>query len=240
MLTAYLTRTQQLLQNPPASTQLYATSDLTSYINSARSQLAGEMECVRNYASLALATGASTATFTSATFGGATGIAGILAVRGITISLASGQVWLRPRPFPWFQTYHLNNPVPQPGIPSTFSQFGQGVSGTIYVDPVPDQPYTLNLDTVCYPIPLVDDTTAEAIPFPYTDAVSYYAAYLALTSAQRTADAQGMWQQYQLFAQRARQMSNSAVNPMQYPQAGNPVRANQLGIQPRQGGQGGG
>lgn len=242
MLTAYLTRTQQLLQNPPASTQLYPTSDLTAFINSARGQLAGETECVRVYATLALAAAARSAAFTSASFGSTTGISGIFALRGATISLASGQVWLRPRPFPWFQLYHLNNPIPPSGIPTVYSQFGQGVSGSIYVDPLPDQAYTLNLDAVCQPVNLGDDTTPEAIPYPYTDAVPYYAAYLALTSAQRTSDAHEMWQQYQTFASRARSMSNSAVNPGQYPQSGNPVRAGQLGIQAQvaRGAQGGG
>ena len=234
MLTAYLTRTQQLLQNPPANSQLYATSDLTSYINSARGQLAGETECIRQYATLALTAGVGTAGFSSATLPAS--VAGIFTVRGVTISLAGGQVWMRPRPFPWFQLYHLNNPVPQQGQPTVYSQFGQGSAGTLYVDPVPDQNYTLNLDAVCLPIALVDDTTAEAIPYPYTDAVPYYAAYLALTSAQRTADAQAMWQQYQTFASRARSMSNGAVNPGQYPQGGNPVRAGQLGIQSQSGG----
>ena len=236
MLTAYLTRTQQLLQNPPATSQLYSTADLTSYINSARGQLAGETECIRQYVPLPIALSARSAAFGSATF--PTGVAGIFTVRGVTINLASGQVWMRPRPFPWFQTYHLNNPVPQPGQPNVYSQYGQGSTGTLYVDPLPDNNYTLNLDAVCSPIALVDNTTVEVIPYPYTDAVPYYAAYLALTSAQRTADAQGMWQQYQTFASRARSMSNGAVNPGQYPQGGNPVRAGQLGMQAQQGGGG--
>ena len=71
----------------------------------------------------------------------------------------------------------------------------------------------------------------------YADAVPYYAAYLAFLSAQRAADADRMWQQYQTFAARARQMSNGPVNPTQYPQGGNPVMNNQLGNQPQQRGQ---
>ena len=57
MLTAYLTRTRQLLQNPAATVALYADADLTAYINTARSELAGETECVRDYSTLAMAAG---------------------------------------------------------------------------------------------------------------------------------------------------------------------------------------
>jgi hypothetical protein len=94
----------------------------------------------------------------------------------------------------------------------------------------------MNVDCVCYPAALTTDTDPEAIPYPYTDSVPYYAAYLAYLSSQRAADADRMWQQYQLFSSRARQISNGSVNPGQYPQSGSPVRANQLGVQPQQGG----
>ena len=197
MLTAYLTRTQELLQNPVPSSPLYATTDLTSYINSARSQIAGESECIRVMGTLALMLGTQVYPFSSIVVTGTSGVSGVFTVRGATVAIASGQVWLTPRPFPWFQTYYLNNPVPQQATPRRYSQFGQGVSGSFYIDPVPDQPYTLSMDCACYPISLVDDTTAEALPFPWTDCVPYYAAYLALMSSQRTTDATAMWSQYQ-------------------------------------------
>jgi len=229
MLAAYLLRTTQLLQNPPAAASLYATSDLTSYINSARGQIAGEAECIRVMGTLALTGGTQAYPLASISVSGTAGVASALTVRGATVSVASGQAWLHPRAFPYFQTYYLNNPVPQQGITKQYSQFGQGAGGSLYVNPVPDQAYTLNLDCVCLPVALVDDTTAEAIPYPWTDCVPYYAAYLALMSAQRTTDAQAMWQQFQTFMQRARQLSNPSVNPMQAAQSGNPTRAGQLG-----------
>ena len=231
MLAAYLLRTTQLLQNPPASASLYAPSDLTSYINTARGQIAGESECVRVMGTLALTAGTQVYPLSSVSVSGTAGVAGVLNVRGANVSVASGQAWLHPRPFPYFQTYYLNNPVPQQGMTKQYSQFGQGAGGSLYVNPVPDQAYTLNLDCVCYPIALVDDTTAEAIPYPWTDCVPYYAAFLALMSAQRTGDADHMWQQFQTFMQRARQMANPSVNPMQAAQSGNPTRSGQLGMQ---------
>lgn len=229
MLTAYLTRTQQLLQNPPATTALYSTADLTSYINTARSQIAGETECIRSLGTLALAAGAASAAFTSVTTG--SGIAGVFTVRGVTVGLVLGQRWLAPRPFPYFQTYYINNPVPKRGFPTSYSQFGQGEAGTLYFNPTPDRAYSAQVDAVCVPVALADDSTVEAIPYPYTDAVPYYAAYLAFLSAQRPMDADRMWQQFQVFVTRARQMSNGPVNPRQYAQQPNPMRPGQLGQQ---------
>lgn len=231
MLSTYLLQTTQLLQNPPSQANtLYQTSDLTDYINTARGQLAGETECIRRKGTLALTLGNGVYSFTAIVFAD-TSVSAAFAVRGITFSIGTGQRWMRPRPFPYFQLYHLNNPVPEPGAPTTYSQYGQGSTGSIYVDPVPDQNYTLNLDCICAPTPLLDDTTVEAIPYPYTDAVPFFAAYLALMSARRLTDADALWKQYQTFAARARGMSNGPVLPQQYPQSPSLVRAGQLGTQ---------
>ena len=47
MLNAYLTSTQLLLQNPAPTAALYSPANLTSFINTARGQLAGESESIR-------------------------------------------------------------------------------------------------------------------------------------------------------------------------------------------------
>lgn len=240
MLTAYLTQTKRLLQNPGAPTSLYSDVDLTSWINTARGQLAGDAECIRNYASLALVANQRTYNFSSITLGSpSTGIQGVFKVNTVWYQVASGQVWIRPRPWEWFSLYSLNNPVPGSGPPLRWSQFGQGVNGTIWIDPLPNIAYTVPLDTVCYPVNLVDDTTVEAIPFPWTDSVPYFAAYLALLSAQapaRQADADKMLSRYDEFKNRARRYSTPSVLPGLYAQVPNAVRSNQLG----QSGQGAG
>lgn len=231
-LNAYLTSTRQLLQNPSAPSTLYSDSDLTSWINTARGQLAGESESIRFSAALALGVGTQVYNFSSIDLTGSTGVQGVINVRTIWLQVASGRVWIRPRPFEWLSLYALNNPVPQQGPPVMWSQYAQGVGGSIYFSPVPDFIYAAILDTVCYPVPLVDDTTPEAIPYLWTDAVPYFAAYLALLSSQNAArqnDAQRMFERYTDFANRARRFSTPSVLPYQYPQSGNPVRANQLG-----------
>ena len=50
----------------------------------------------------------------------------------------------------------------------------------------------MDWDAYCNPIPLVNDTTVEAIPEPFTASVKYYAAYLAHINAQRKDDAEYM------------------------------------------------
>lgn len=244
MLDQYLTATRRLLQNPSAPTSLYSSTDLTAYINTARNQLAGEGECVRVMGTLALTAGVQVYPFSDIDLGAAaaTGVAGTLNVRTMWRQIGSGQTWMRPRPFEWFSLYVLNNPNPQQGQPSIWSQFGQGVLGTIYVSHVPDDAYTATLDLVCYPDALESDSDPEPIPSLWTDAVPFFAAYYALLSSQngaRQADAERMMQRYGEFVARARRSANPSALPYLYPQSGNPTQANQLGLQPaaRTGGQ---
>jgi hypothetical protein len=66
--------------------------------------------------------------------------------------------------------------------PFWFANYGQGDQGSLYVYPVPDQNYPAELDTLLLPAELVDDTSIELIPRPWTYAVPFYAAFLALLS----------------------------------------------------------
>lgn len=62
------------------------------------------------------------------------------------------------------------------GRPICFSSFGQG---QLYIGPVPDQIYTIEIDSVYLPTPLVYSTDVDSITNPYTSAVKYYAAHQA-------------------------------------------------------------
>jgi hypothetical protein len=244
MLTAYQTATSQLLQNPAAPNPLYATTSITGWINTARGQLAGESESIRALATISLVQGQQVYPFSSLTFSvasGTSGIQGAVKVQTMWYTTGTGQLWVRPRPFSWFSLYELNNAAPVQGAPLRWAQYGQGAEpnlsvggGSIYVSPVPDKSYTATFDCICYPIALVDDTTKEAIPYLWTDAVPYFAAYLALLSAQSTArinDAKRMLELYTEFTNRARRFSTPGILPGIYPQNPSPVRGNQLGYQ---------
>ena len=241
-LTAYVAATQRLLQNPlPVTGSEYSTADLTTYINTARSWAAGEGRCVRDYSSLTLAAGTRTYAFSSITVSAAgvtAGIGSVLNIDALWVNVGAGQVWTQTRPWPWFSLYHLNNPAPQQGQPTMWSQFGQGVSGTLFVDPVPDQPYVAPVATVCLPTALADDSTAEALPYPWTDAVPFGAAYYALLSAQREQDAELMLNRFKMFVAQARRVSNSDVVPNSYAQHPDMTLSNKLGLKflPQSGG----
>lgn len=241
MLNYYVMRTQQLLQLPAAPASLYPVNDIKQYINIARGQLAGEGECVRRMATVSTVIGQRDYAFEDLNFTSPTGISGAIHVRRVAVSIGEGQLWMTPRPFEWFDLYCLNNVVPPSGVPDTWAQFQQGAApastgaysgGTFYIDPIPDSVYELRCDCVCYPIPLVLNTDPEVIPYLWTDAVPFLAAYYALLSAQtgaRMNDADRMMAMYTQFVQRARTATNPSVNRWQYEQAPDPVQARKLG-----------
>ena len=250
MLLAYQTQTQRLLQNPGAPISLYSLTDITSYVNTARGQLAGEARCVRVLGTIPTVVGQRNYNFSSIALGtpSVTGVQGVIHIRSIRYAVAQGFKTLMPRAWPWFEFYHLNNPLPPSGAPVIWSQYGQGSAGlgsitgegsglmgtgSFYINPIPDMVYTLTCDCVCYPIALVADTDFEAIPYLWTDAVPFYAAYYALLSAQtsaRMADGERYYQYYTQFVQRARDASTPDVLRYEYEQVPDPTALNQMGL----------
>jgi hypothetical protein len=86
------------------------------------------------------------------------------------------------------------------GRPVCFSVYGQQ---QIYIGPVPDQSYAIDLDTVVLPpaLSLNNPNQTDVINDPYTRPVSYYAAYKAKFKEQSYGEAEIFKQQYQLQAQ---------------------------------------
>ena len=248
MLTSYLTSTRSLLQLPGSnSTSLYSDVDLTRFINTARGQVAGEGECIRVHGTIPTVVGQESYTFAAINVGApaTTGVQGVINIQSMHYVVGNGQLWLTPRPWPWFTLYNRNNAAPQPGPPKEWAQYGQGAApsgiantqisgGSFYISPLPDDIYTLNCNTICYPQALALDTDVEALPYYWTDAVPFFAAYFALMSAQtnaRMADAAQMYKgHYNEFMSRARNQSNPSVNSWIYSQAGDPAQAQKMGI----------
>ena len=246
----YLPQTRNLLQLPGTnSTSLYTDANLTLWINIARGQVAGEAECIRVMGTINTVAGQTPYAFSGVNTGVPTvnGVQGIINIRSLSYNVGSGPLWMTPRPWPWFSLYNQNNAAPRSGPPKEWAQFGQGAApgvsgtsqgavsgGTFYVSPVPDQVYTLNCNATCYPVPLVADSDPEAIPYLWTDAVPFFAAYFALMSAQtnaRMADAAQMYKgHYNEFMDRARKQSNPSVNRWIYSQSLDPAQAPKLGI----------
>lgn len=238
-LDTYIDRTRRLLQVPAAPNALYPNADLVDFINQARGQVAGEGECIRQMGSFQTAANTRVYNYNAITLSPNVSqglVAGVIHVRSLRYVVGDGYQWVTPRAWEWFNVYHLNNVVPPTGVPSTWAQFQQGALGSLYVDPVPDGVYTMQADCVCYPTDLSADSQVEAIPYLWTDAVPFFAAFLACLSAQsgqRQADADRHFTRYSAFIERARQFANPSVNRTQYEQAKEPAAMNRYGMQQR-------
>lgn len=217
-LFSYMQRTQQLLHDK--TEQQFNVADIVSYINSARGQIAGEGQCIRNTTLLAVSADLQIYNFSAFSFA-PTGTAGVFNVRQITVDNGSTVAMLTQRPFPWFNQYCLT--ATTLGQPTTWAQQGQGSLGSLYFYPTPNIAYTMFCDAAFIPAALALDTDAEAIPYPWTDAIPYYAASLALQSVpeeKRRGDAMKLWDQYTEFMARARRHATTGVLPRQMQQNG--------------------
>jgi hypothetical protein len=238
LLDIYLTQTNQLLEYPEAPDPLYSNADLTLWINRARQQLAGESQSIRVLGTVSTVVAQNLYEFSGINVSSVAGVASALHVRSIRYAVGLGFSRLRVRNYEWFETYELNTATPQSGPPAVWAQYGQGETGSFFVSPLPDDVYVMTCDCVCLPIDLVDDTTVEAIPSLWQDAVCYFAAYLALLSAQsaqRQNDAQRMLDRYTEFTDRARKFATPGVNSYLYPQNQDPTMLNKIGLTPKAG-----
>jgi hypothetical protein len=210
MLEQYLADTQDLLND--AEGQFFRVPRLTNYINKSRRRIAAASGCLR-----VLPPGTYTVpnqevyelkAWNSLVQTQMPGVHSILFVRSIAIGIGGkwdggeivGGSW-KPvwRQIPWsdfqarFRIYGRTfiGTISDPGW---WTQFGQGPTGKIYLAPIPSQWQPIELDLTCIPAPLTNDDTPEPIPYPWTDAVPYWAAVLALMQQQRAQDAQAMAQ----------------------------------------------
>ena len=227
-LTAYVQQTQRLLNDPLAAE--FQVADLQTYVNIARAQLAADAECLRQPAAITAIAGQRAYSWASATFVGQGSVSGqgglpvpqglgaVLTAKNMACVTAAGTARMYVRSWPWLNYYLVQRLVPNSGQPLRWAEFEPGVNGSFYVDPVPNSAlFGFLLDAVCVPSVLTQDSQPEPIPYPWTDAVPYYAAYLAYTNAQRMQDAQEMLTQYRLFARRGTQMTTPTQLPRAFP-----------------------
>lgn len=231
MLNNYMQQVQRLVHD--VKQDLFDPADLVAYINVSRGQIAADGACIRYLATVTTTSASRSYNFSSLSTGTAsvTGITGVINVRSVLYASGTGFKWVIPRPWAWFQFYSMSNTAPASGAPATWAQFGQGAAGTgtgsgatgsFYLDPIPDAVYTLTCDSACYPQTLSVDSDVEAIPYLWTDAVPYFAAYLALLTSDRKEyqdKAMRMFDLYKLFTMRARGAATPLVNRYLYEQS---------------------
>jgi len=232
MLNSYLQTTRRIAMNDQVFAKVI-DADLRDWINIARGQVAGESECIRVYATLAVSPPTQQYPFSAVAFpAGTTGVANVQLVRGITWQVADGAKVVYSREWEWLNRFYIATPIPQAGPPKYWAQFGQGTQGTIFIN-LPDTAYTLNLDTACLPSPLVTDADPEAVPKLWTDAVPYYADYMGYLQHQVKDAADKMMELYQTFMARARAAATPSQLPHQFAGTPDPTLANKLGISQR-------
>lgn len=231
-LTYYQQTVRRLLLNDQTFAR-FNDFDGKDWINTARGQIAAESECIRVYSTLAIDTPTQQYPFSAIAFpAGTAGVAVVQSVRDITWQVAGGRKKVYSREWEWFNRFVLSTPIPVAGPPRYWAQYGQGTQGTIFVNQ-PDSPYTLFLDTVCLPSPLNSDTDPEALPGLWTDAVPYFATYMAFLQQGDRDNADNMMRLYSTFMQRARDGATPSELPHQFAGVPDQTLGNKLGIQQR-------
>ena len=228
----YLAQTQRLLQNPGASAALYATSDLAYYINQARNYVAGDAQCVRANGTYSLPALATSFTFAQISISG-TGYQETQVINQMRATLPGGSFSpMYSRPFQWFRSYNTGSPISAQGVPQEWAQQGQGSLGTVTVYPAPYATTVIDMDLVALPSALSSDSDPDVIPDQFSSAVPFFAAYLAYLSAQRTADADGMFQKYTQYKDMARKFANGEVLSWQGSQGKDIAKLASYGLRP--------
>ena len=80
--------------------------------------------------------------------------------------------------------------------PGWWTQYGEGPIGSLFLAPIPGQQQPMEVDLTCIPEDLLTDRAPEIIPYPWADAVAYWAATLCLMQQQRREDAVAMAQAF--------------------------------------------
>lgn len=210
MLSAYTAEVQNLLNDQQG--QFFRLETLHDYINRARRRISSVSGCIR-------VTPAGTMTvprqerypfkhWDSLIQEQRPGSHSILACRSLAVAIGGkwerGQIvgggwkplWRRV-PYSDFQSrFRIYNQtffgtISEPGW---YSQYGLGPDSELLLAPIPAQPQPMEVDLTLVPAAMVSDDDEEPMPYPWRDAVSYWAATLCLLQQQRREDAQAMAQ----------------------------------------------
>lgn len=207
-LSQYITQCRRLLHD--ANGNFYTDAELTDYINDARNRLVRDTGCLRTIQSSATVTNQETYAFSSLPEGNQT-----MDIININLYWGNSRVPLLYRPWTDFnaQLRYWQNYT---GRPIAFSMYG---TRTFYLGPVPDQVYTIELDTVIEPLPLVASSDPDTIPDIWTSPVAYYASHTAKFKEQSYGEAEIFKQQYVKNAQNLVSNTFTRRLPTAYSQA---------------------
>lgn len=215
MLFTYQKEVQQLIADE--TTAQVNPFDLTLFINAARSQIAVSTGCLRSLPNVTLT--ANLNSLPLASIAVASPLASVIYINEIASAPVINAPFtkMESRPWPWFFNYYLaNNAAQTIGQPTVWSQLSTGSTGLIYFNPNSANGNILLIDCVCTPINLALDGDPEALPYPFTHAVRYFATYLAFMNMKNMNAAQGMLALYHLFLKEGTSQATPTVLPSIY------------------------
>ena len=185
VLSDYITECRRLLHD--ANGNFYSDSELTDYINAGRTRLVRDTGCLRTYQTSTVAANQEIILTSSLPNGTNT-----LDIINLNLIWGNTRIALQYMAFTDFNSrlrYYQN----YIGRPIAYSMYGQT---SIYLGPVPDQTYTIELDTIIMPTALSTSAPTETIPDPYTTPVTFYACYKAKHKEQAYGEAEIFNQEY--------------------------------------------
>ena len=185
VLSDYITECRRLLHDSNAN--FYTDSELTDYINDGRTRMVRDTGCLRTYQTSTVAANQEIILTSSLPNGTNT-----LDIINLNLIWGNTRIALQYMAFTDFNSrlrYYQN----YIGRPIAYSMYGQT---SIYLGPVPDQTYTIELDTIVLPTALTTASPTETLPVPYTTPVAFYACYKAKHKEQAFGESEIFRQEY--------------------------------------------
>lgn len=243
-LTQYITQTRRLVKD--TNGLFYSDSELTDYINLARSQIASMSGCIRilvpgtapfggGAVPGSMIPGGATPGSSTTTFNTINGVEKYSYeyanayvkkqnqnVKGIADVITVSVSWGGIRPtldwLPWedLQAYARSYNVGVTSYPFYWSTYGDGLRGQVWLFPIPTAALEMEWDCICVPTDIYADSDYEALPETFTNYVSFYAAHLAYLGAQLYPQANVMLSLFEKNSGLARASSDRGKTPSFY------------------------
>lgn len=123
--------------------------------------------------------------FSDVPLGNFPGVESVYAVLSVSLLYANGRYSVLVYSFSQYQSMiRQYGPGNYYYVPCLGAQYGRGASGSFYLYPPPSQSLQMEFDCCCLPSNLKADNETCPIPDPWTDAVPYWAAHLAMLELQ--------------------------------------------------------
>lgn len=144
------------------------------------------------------------------------GLGDLLGIQSISVSWGAAKPVLAKRDFSWLQMYARSSTMLYQNYPRIWAPYGQGVTGSFIVWPIPMSYSAMEVDCYFSVLDLSDAQTVDLIPHPWDEPVMYYAAYLAFLNAQRQDDARTMLGEHERLMTQARAVTTTDTTPDPY------------------------